>query len=146
MLSLVNFSRAVYEKRLFERAAAIVFSGEKISPETKVSLVLAGEKRIRLLNRKYRKENRATDTLSFPSASGNWPKTENDFLGEIIICPYVIKQNCLKSKIQYKQEMALAVIHGLLHLIGYDHEKGQKQAEQMFEKQNQYFLKLFKKQ
>ncbi len=77
-----------------------------------VSIAFVGDRVIKNLNKKYRQIDKITDILSF---SG-----DNDFLGEIIINYNQIKKQAKKNKKTVKQELIFVLIHGLLHLIGYD--------------------------
>ncbi len=92
-----------------------------------LSIVLVDGEKMKEINKRYRKKNKETDVLSFADAEiKNFPNKENS-LGEIIICP---------SQIENKEkEMAKVLIHGILHLLGYDHEKGVKQEKRMMEKE-----------
>ena len=69
-------------------------------------------------------------------------RTEKDFLGEIVICPEVAKENAKEFKISQKKEIIKIFIHGILHLLGYDHEKSAKEAEVMETKQDFYLSKF----
>ena len=61
-----------------------------------------------------------------------------DYLGEIVICPEIVKENAKKYGIEEEHEMIKVFIHGILHLLGYDHEKTEKEAEKMESKQEKY--------
>jgi len=99
-----------------------------------LSIALVGQGRIRELNKRYRGKNRVTDVLAFPN---------NEFgLGEIVICLREIKKNAKRFSSTFEKELARVLIHGILHLLGYDHEKSNAQAKKMEGKQN-YYLKLF---
>ena len=63
-------------------------------------------------------------------------------MGEIIICPEVVKENAEKYKVSVESEMLKVFVHGILHLCGYDREKTKKEAEVMEEKQNLYLSKI----
>jgi probable rRNA maturation factor len=97
-----------------------------------LSIALIGQGRIRELNKRYRGKNRATDVLAFP---GNG-------LGEIVICLREIKKNAKRFSLTFEKELTRVLIHGILHLLGYNHEKSEALAKTMEEKQN-YYLKLF---
>ena len=81
------------------------------------------------LNKKYRRKNRETDVLSFPGEKE----------GEVIICPSVVKKNAKNFGSSFKSELVRILIHGILHLLGYDHEKSKKEAIKM-EKKQAYYL------
>ena len=63
--------------------------------------------------------------------------TYNDF-GEILISPQVVKENAKKYGENSKEEMARALIHGILHILGYDHEGRNERAEKMKTKEEGY--------
>jgi probable rRNA maturation factor len=83
----------------------------------KVSLAMVTEKSIKKWNRLYRKKNRVTDVLSFEGDKGGGE------LGEILICNNKIKSQAKVQKHSFSKELAILYVHGLLHLLGYDHEK-----------------------
>jgi len=110
-----------------------------------LSIAFIGEKRMRSLNKKYRGKDRATDVLSF-SQSGKIPAAiENKLEEEIIICLQAVKRNAARYNSTFKRELARVLIHGVLHLLGYDHEKSQKAAEEMRKKEDYYLSAVFKK-
>lgn len=73
------------------------------------------------LNNRYRKQNKTTNVLSFPSAVPGMVELEYPFLGDIIICPQVLAEESFQQKKSLKAHWSLIVIHGVLHLLGYDH-------------------------
>lgn len=85
------------------------------------SIVFVGEARMRQLNKRYRKIDAATDVLAF---SG-----DSDFLGEVIICHKQVARQGKIFKTGTRRELALVLVHGLLHLLGYEdeNEKGRQQ-------------------
>ncbi len=115
-----NFLKAVAKKVLKER------NKEKID----LSIVFVGQERMKKLNQKYRRKNKLTDVLAF-----------GEGLNEIVICPQEVKKNAKRFDSVFKKELARVLIHGILHLLGYNHEKGGKEAEKMEKKQN-YYLSL----
>ncbi len=97
------------------------FSNRKYS----LSLQLSGEKEIKYLNNKFRKKNKPTDILSFPSETKKNLKNliasnSKIYLGDIIIN---IKKMNISSKVLFKNHLNILFVHGLLHLFGYDHKK-----------------------
>lgn len=69
------------------------------------------------LNQKFRKKKGPTDVLSFPS-----PKREKKFLGDIAIAPETAKRYAKKNGRTLQSELQVLMLHGILHLLGYDHE------------------------
>jgi len=85
-----------------------------------VSVALVSDNRIRALNRTYRRRNYATDVLSFPANRES--RIPNPFLGEIVIAKGVAKRQAREAGHSETTELRVLALHGLLHLLGYDHE------------------------
>ncbi|MDP3991125.1 MAG: rRNA maturation RNase YbeY [Candidatus Nealsonbacteria bacterium] len=77
-----------------------------------LSIVLVGSGRMKALNSKYRNKNRPTDVLSFQYGED----------GEIVICLPEVKKNAKKIKSTFQKELAWVLIHGILHILGYNHK------------------------
>lgn len=105
-----SFIRKVAKKTLF-------LSGKKIN-QLSLSIVLVGEKKIRALNRIYRKKNKPTDILSFNYSSGYNKKGVE---GELFLCPEVIKKSAKEKNVSFQKELAFVLSHGVLHLLGMKH-------------------------
>lgn len=107
--------------------------GEKVAKDLKtkrlISVILVGDKKIRELNRQYRKKDKVTDVLSF----GDWHSP--DFLGEIVISLPQIKRQARQYGVSVKEELARMLVHGLLHLRGWDHERSRVEEKRMIKKQ-----------
>lgn len=130
MMQITNLTKTKIEEKSLKTAArtAAAVLGNKIIDD--ISLVLVGDAEMKSLNKKYRGKNKTTDVLSF------------DGLNEIFIClPQAKKQanppslklrraNLLKTAL--KTELIRLLVHGIVHLKGYDHEKSVKDAERMF--------------
>ena len=121
-----SFIRKVARKTLF-------LSGKKIN-QLSLSIVLVGEKKIRALNRIYRKKNKPTDILSFNYSSGynkkgveglpaSRQKREALLAGELVLCPDVIAKNARENKVDFSRELAFVLAHGVLHILGWRHGK-----------------------
>mgnify|MGYP001586240195 CR=1 FL=1 len=113
----------------------------KIKKELGLSVNLVTIRAIRKLNNKYRKKDKPTDVLSFPlHAKLDISKLKPDHaiieLGDIFICPDMARADARKEKMAFDQKMAYLVVHGFLHLLGFDHEKNQSEAKKMFALQN----------
>jgi probable rRNA maturation factor len=88
-----------------------------------VSIALVGDRRVRGLNRDYRASDYATDVLSFPVDDAlHSARTQPPFLGDIVIATGVAKRQARAAGHSERTEVRILALHGLLHLIGYDHE------------------------
>lgn len=121
-----------------------VLSGEG-HENAEMSAVFIGEEEMAEINQKYRNKKGATDILSFPQDGFGLEGTDINFIGEIIICPLKIKNQAKLAGVSYDEEMARVLIHGTLHLLGYDHEESEKEEEIMAKKENFYLSSALKK-
>lgn len=100
-----------------------------------ISLLLTDDETIRQLNKEYRNKDKSTDVLSFPM--------EDDImLGDIAISVDTAKRQAEEAEINIDRETAFLFIHGLLHLLGYDHETSQEDEAEMFALQEKILKKL----
>jgi probable rRNA maturation factor len=86
-----------------------------------VSVALISDVRARALNRSYRRKDYATDVLSFPA--NPQPLIPNPFLGDIVIARGVARRQARAAGHAERTELRILALHGLLHLLGYDHEQ-----------------------
>ena len=86
-----------------------------------VTVVFAGEALIRKLNRDFRGVNKVTDVLSFPSEQSEYERTMQSSAGDIVICVHQAARQAKEHDMTLDMEIAQLILHGLLHLHGYDH-------------------------
>ena len=94
-----------------------------------LSIALVGDKEMRPLNAKYRKTNKTTDVLSFPADHPTPARPV--LLGDVIISVEQARRQAKERNHSLKSEMVTLLIHGILHLVGYDHERSPQQAKIM---------------
>lgn len=104
--------------------------------KAEVSINLVGETRIRALNKKYRGRNKTTNVLSFPLDSKPMPRSAIMDLGDIFICLPFAKKEAKRENITIEKKLSWLCIHGFLHLLGYDHEKSEKDRKEMEKLEN----------
>ena len=144
MIEINNLTTSSVDEEFLKKTAQEVLKNESVLSSF-LSIVLVGSVRIKKLNKKYRKKNRVTDVLSFGEKSKFlFPKTEEKELGEIVICLREVKENAKRFNLPFEKELARVLIHGILHLLGYDHEKTKKEAEKMKEKEEYYLSQMIK--
>jgi len=97
----------------------------KLSNIYRISIAIVDNKKIKQLNNKYRKRNMATDVLSFGNCQGDSfvDPINKSYLGEIVISIDKVKHQARQNKHSVQKEFNILLIHGLLHLRGYDHIK-----------------------
>lgn len=107
-----------------------------------VRVHFVGTMRMQTLNRTYRGVDRPTDVLSFPlQEDSGFFSQETEDLGDIFLCPLYVIAQAKRYGVSFEQEFFRMVVHGMLHLLGYDHQK-KKDAEQMFFVQEQLLTRI----
>jgi len=119
------------EKSWLENIARRVLEAEKITSSTEIGLLITDSRTVQKLNRIYRGENKPTDVLAFqmifemkqePGLPFISPPDGIRHLGEVVISyPQAVKQAQEHSH-GVTRELSLLIVHGILHLLGYDHE------------------------
>ena len=129
------------DKKVFSTVAKNVLKGENRGTEN-ISVAFVDKSKMREINKKYHGEDKPTDVLSFSNVEGLKFSVPEEGLGEIVICPEVVEKNAKKYGMLEKNEMMKVFIHGILHLCGYNHEKSEKEAGEMENKQEKYLSKV----
>jgi probable rRNA maturation factor len=141
-LQIVNRSRkpvpraflSEWSKRMAREAAREIDKRKFMGRELVVAFV--DEKEARRLNKEFRGKDYATDVLSFESF-------EEGVLGELVICPKVISRQARDHGVLVREELGYMLLHGFLHLLGYDHENvSAARAKRMYAIQDQIFERL----
>ena len=105
-----------------------------------LSLEIVGDGRMRRLNRTYRRRDSTTDVLAFATREGPGPPSR--LLGDVVISlPQAIRQ-AYEHEQSVDHELVLLLIHGVLHLCGYDHERGEDEARRMALRERQVLQRI----
>ncbi len=114
-------------------AMSVVVGNAQDMGHTDVCIRVVGEDEARAMNKAYRGKNKPTNVLSFP-AEVDLPETR--ILGDIVICAKVVRDEAMEQKKDVADHFAHMVVHGMLHLLGHDHEvAGQAQAMEALERE-----------
>ena len=106
-------------------------------PTAQMSLSLVGKTRMRSLNRTYRGRDYSTDVLAFPMR--HIGDQTDVFLGDVVICLPVAIGQASRFDNTPNQELLRLLVHGTLHLLGYDHEQSKREATRMQRKERAIF-------
>ena len=120
--------RALKLEKPLKKAAESTIHHQKIYEDCDLTLAVTGDAQIKRLNDKFRGENHATDVLSFPT-EGSEPQTNSRYLGDIVISLPRAKAQAKVGGHGLEAELQLLTIHGILHLLGYDHSNDGDKAE-----------------
>ena len=101
---------------------AAVQSGRLTDSDTEIAVRIVGTAEIQTLNQLYRNKDAATNVLSFPAGDiEGLPKTAARQLGDIVICASVVRDEAVRQEKLLADHWAHMLVHGVLHLLGYDH-------------------------
>ncbi len=103
--------------------------------EGELSIALVGDAEMRLLNRRYRRTDRATDVLAFALREGEDVGLSPAVLGDVVISLDTAVRQAAERGATPADEVRLLLAHGVLHLLGYDHERSAAEARRMFRRQ-----------
>lgn len=98
----------------------------KFKQNGEVSVRIVNEEEIQALNSRYRQKDKPTNVLSFPADLPEGIELEHELLGDIVISSPVVKQEAITQNKTYTAHFAHMLIHGLLHLLGFDHQNDQE--------------------
>jgi probable rRNA maturation factor len=129
-----------------------VLEYEECEDEFEVSISFVDNNEMRDLNLEYRGIDNTTDVLSFPMMEFTDGDTEEDdedaeyieeelVLGDIVISMEKAKEQALEYGHSFERELAFLLVHGVLHLLGYDHDN-EEEEKKMFEKQNNILIEM----
>ena len=109
-----------------------------------ISILFIGDHGIRDLNHQFRGIDRPTDVLSFPQISDDEPEPPGaPVLGDVAISLETARQQSEDHGLSLKEELTLLLIHGILHLLGYDHEISAQEEERMRKKTRELFEVIY---
>lgn len=133
----VRFDR----RRLLRLAQAMLKIIDEPSADMSVSFV--GDRRMRRLNHRFRHKNRSTDVLAFAFREAPHPfKLAGAHLGDVVIALPTAQRQAKAARRPLEEELLALLIHGVLHLCGYDHERSRAEALRMQRKERQMRRRL----
>jgi len=128
--------------RLVERV--LIKMGER---SAEVGVVLTGDAEIQRLNRQYRRMDQPTDVLAFALREDSFTPQprglHRHLLGDVVISVPTARKQATEQGHSLEQEIAVLIIHGLLHLMGYDHERSPVAARAMKRKERELFRAVY---
>lgn len=101
------------------------------SPEAELSLLIVDDRRIAELNRQYLQREGPTNVIAFPMREGGADQPSTPLLGDVVISAETAQREALEADMDVSLRFAQLLVHGILHLFGYDHESGGAEALEM---------------
>ncbi len=136
------------QKELFVDSEILEKQGKNIlfflgCENQELSILLTNDEKIKELNKQYRGYNEATDVLSFPQNEEKESKFSSLIMGDVVISTATAKRQASEHGLSSEEEIVLLLIHGILHLIGFDHERSEEEASKMKRKTQEIFNRIF---
>ena len=100
-------------------------------PDVELSILIVDDNEIAKLNKQYLHREGPTNVIAFPMRDGNIPGLSHDLLGDVVISVETAEREGNDSGAGMRKRFTELLIHGILHLFGYDHEKNRYQAKKM---------------
>jgi probable rRNA maturation factor len=111
-------------------------------PDSELSVLFTGDRTMRSLNRTWRNIDRTTDVLSFSQREGRFSGIRPELLGDIVISVPQAYRQAREAGHTLTREIELLLVHGLLHLLGYDHELGPTEAIKMRRREREFLTMI----
>jgi rRNA maturation RNase YbeY len=118
----IQTERDFAQPGLLERAARTTLRHQAVLGDPELTIVVSDDEKLRAMNRTYLGIDEPTDVLSFPSKERD-PDTKKRYLGDILISLPRAEKQALEAGHPLSAELQLLIVHGVLHLLGYDHVK-----------------------
>ena len=144
-LSAFNISRCHFlNKKKLNGIVRFILKCADIG-EADISIVFVSDSEIERLNFIYRKKKRPTDVLSFSMREGKRLKKDSSILGDIVISVDRAKEQAGRFNSTFKREIYLYIIHGILHLLGYDDEGSATEKKRIKRKETRILDSLWER-
>ncbi len=110
---------------------------------SELSISIVGDRSIRRINRDYLQKDGPTNVISFSLQEGEFGGVNPDALGDVVISADTAAREAIEAEISFEERLFFLLMHGILHLTGYDHERsGDAEAHRMEVKEQELFAML----
>ena len=130
LIQVVNRSKIKIRPAALKNAAKRTLNALGYT-ESELSVLIVDDNEMAGLNETYRQIGHTTDVLSFPMIDGEFAGIAPEMLGDVVISAQTAKAVSLETGTRFESVLTLLLVHGILHLLGIDHEAGQAEAKQM---------------
>ena len=130
----------IKKNNLKEKAQAILDALG--SPDSELSILFLDDPQIAVLNKKYLQREGPTNVIAFPMREGAFAEINPDLLGDVVISLETAEKEGLAAGMSMKDRLGELMVHGILHLFGYDHEASETEAIRMEAKSRELLKQL----
>ncbi len=136
-----NQTKIKIDKRKIRRTTVLLLKHLNCA-DKEISLSFVDDQTIQELNKKYLHKDKPTNVLSFSLQEGEFSNINPYILGDIVISVATAKEDASKSALSFEQEINFLILHGLLHLLGYNHENTTKEETKKMQKKEKELFRL----
>ena len=112
-------------------------------PDGQLSILIVDDAGIQEINRDYLGKDRPTNVISFAMQEGEGRGVQPDLLGDVVISAETAARDACEARAPFESELYFLLLHGILHLLGYDHERGTvSDARRMEDKEREIFAQI----
>lgn len=136
-IDIDEVSKSYFKDEFFDILLSAIIAEEKIEYDLELSLAIVSDDEIQKLNAAYRDKNKPTDVLSFreEEAEISFPEhSSKKNLGDVVISKDTALKQAEEKQHSFEYEVAFLFVHGVLHLLDYDHERSKEEEKIMFDK------------
>ncbi|MEZ4598850.1 MAG: rRNA maturation RNase YbeY [Syntrophotaleaceae bacterium] len=126
-----------------EKAARKILNALACPKDSELSIVIVSDDQIREINRDYLQRDKATNVISFAMQEGEGAGLQPALLGDVVISADTAARDAEEAGLPFESELYFLLLHGILHLVGYDHERGtEEEARRMEAKEEEIFAMI----
>ena len=133
----------IARRKLRQTAKAILNALD--CPDAELSILIVDDQQITKLNRQFLNRKGPTNVIAFPMQAGQFTEIAPNLLGDVVISAETAQQEARNAGLSMEERLNQLLIHGTLHLLGYDHVKTVSEARRMEKKTNE-LLKIIEKE
>lgn len=113
-------------------------------PDAELSVLIVDDDEIRIINRDYLGRDKTTNVISFAMQEGEGAGIQPGLLGDVVISADTAARDAAEAGLPFASELYFLLLHGILHLLGYDHERGSESDARVMEAKEQEIFALLK--
>lgn len=142
-IAIENRQRKVKLRKLPLRSVARRILSASGCPDARLSILVTDDAGIQEINRDWLGKDRPTNVISFAMQEGEGAGVQADLLGDVVISMETAARDAAEAGVAVEHELYFLLLHGILHLLGYDHERGTpNDAKQMEAREQELFAQL----
>lgn len=115
-------------------------------PDAQLSILIVDDPGIQEINRDYLNKDRPTNVISFAMQEGEGGGVQPDLLGDVVISADTAERDSLDAQSSFESELYFLLLHGILHLLGYDHERGTEADAKLMEAREREIFTLIREE